>query len=172
MAKLLDFVLHCNSAMDDADDLLRMADPEGFGSRAEMGEYFEEYLNYNPMTYFDEKMIIEELNEFTKLAPHSVQGQLYSKREEIIERTLECIQTVNADVIDKVLQNVIESIVGWKITSDEEEPSVDDCILMAVYEDEEIGFPLDDDFEGLNIEDDDDLDEDDELEEFFEVEDE
>ena len=168
MARLLDFVLHCNSAMDDADDLLRMADPESFRSREEMGEFFEEYLEYNPMTYFDEKMIIEDLEDITNMAPHSVQEQLRAKRGEIVERTLDAIQSVNGDVIDKVLVNVIESVVGWKFYSDEEEPSVDNCILMAIYEDDVDGFPLDDDdFEGIDEE---DLEE--EIEEFFEIEDE
>lgn len=137
MAKLLDFMVRCNNATTDdvIDDLTRMADPDSFDSRDEMESHFEDCLGYNPMEYFDRKSIDEQFDEILNEAPYSVQDQLRSKRDEIIERTLECAEDVNDSVLHKIVVSVIKETVGWEPV-DEDGVSLDDCIMMAIFGDD------------------------------------
>ena len=155
MPKLLDFVVHCNNAsLDDiADDLTRMADPDSFDSQDEMESHFEDCLGYNPMEYFDRKSIEEQFDELMTNAPYSVRDQLRSKRDEIIDRTLECTEDVNDTVLRKVFINVIKDTIGWQPAEDAE-VSLDDCISMAIFGN--------DDLDDSNDYEDDDIEEDDE----------
>ena len=134
MAKLLDFIVRCNNATSDdiADDLLRMADPNSFDSKDEMESHFEDCLGYNPIDYFDRKSIDDQYDEILNVAPYSVQEQLRNKRDDIIERTLECSNDVGDTVLRKVFINVIKDTVGWQ-PNDDEEVSLDDCISMAIF---------------------------------------
>ena len=160
MAKLLDFIVRCNNATFDdvADDLLKMADPNSFDSKDEMESHFEDCLGYNPMDYFDRKSIDEQFDDLIQTAPYSVQDQLRSKREEIIDRTLECSDDVGDTVLRKVFINVIKDTVGWE-PSDAEEVSLDDCISMSIFgNDNSEDYDIDDEDEE---EDDDDIDNDD-----------
>lgn len=148
MAKLLDFMIRCNSATDDDvfEDILRMADPNSFDSRDEMESHFEDCLGYNPMEFFDRKSIDEQFDEILKDAPYSVQNQLRDKRDEIIERTLECTEDVGDTVLRKVFVGVIKDTIGWQPIEDTD-VSLDECISMAIF--------------GEGIEDSDDYDTDD-----------
>lgn len=141
MAKLLDFMVRCNNATSDdiAEDLVRMADPNSFDSRDEMEMHFEECLGYNPMEYFDRKSIDEQFDDLLKDAPYSVQDQLRDKRDEIIERTLECSEDVGDTVLRKVFVSVIKDTIGWQPAEDSE-VSLDECISMAIF-----GEDIDDD---------------------------
>jgi hypothetical protein len=159
MAKLLDFMLRCNNASEDdiVEDLVKMADPNSFDSKDEMESHFEDCLGYNPIDYFDRKTIDEKFDDIIKNAPYSVQEQLRDKREEIIERTLECSDDIGESVLHKVFITVIKDTVGWQPSYDGE-VSLDDCISMAI-------FGNDDSWEDYNNEDDIDDDDDDEAEE-------
>lgn len=134
MAKLLDFMVRCTNATSDdlIDDLTRMADPDTFDSRDEMESHFEDCLGYNPMSYFDKKMINEQFDDILNDAPYSVQNQLRLKRDEIIERTLECDSDVSETVLRKVFISVIRDTVGWQPVEDTD-VSLDECISMAIF---------------------------------------
>lgn len=159
MSKILDFIVRCNNASseDITDDIMRMADPDTFDSRDEMESHFESCLGYNPMRYFDEKYLKDEYMEITNSAPYSVQEQLHSKRDDIIDRTLEVAYNVNEAYLDSVLLNVIESSVGWKPNNDEY-VSLDECIRMEIFSDDEL-----DDYTEYEEE-----DEEDEMDDIFE----
>lgn len=161
MAKLLDFIIRCSNATetDVSDDLLRMADPNSFDSRDEMESHFEDCLGYNPMEYFDRKTIDEQFDDILKDAPYSVQNQLRDKRDEIIDRTLECSEDINDTVLRKVFIGVIKDTIGWQPIEDTD-VSLDECISMAIF-----GEGIDDsyDYDGSDETDDDDEDEDDEM---------
>lgn len=152
MAKLLDFMIRCNNASEDdiSEDLIRMADPNSFDSRDEMESHFESCLGYNPMEYFDRKTIDEQFDEILNDAPYSVQNQLRDKREEIIDRTLECSDDIGDTVLRKVFVGVIKDTIGWQPVEDAD-VSLDECISMAIF--------------GEGIEDSDDYDTDDEEDE-------
>lgn len=176
MAKLLDFMVRCNNATGDdvVDDLLKMADPNSFDSKDEMESHFEDCLGYNPMDYFDRKTIDEEFDEVIRSAPYSVQEQLRDKREEIIERTLECSSDVGESVLHKVFINVIKDTVGWQPAYDGE-VSLDDCISMAIFGNDydEDDYSSNDDDDDIDNDDDDDeeeelvLEEDDDEEDIY-----
>lgn len=159
MAKLLDFMVRCNNAsVDDiTEDLLRMADPNSFDSRDEMETHFEDCLGYNPMEYFDRKSINEQFDEILNDAPYSVQDQLRGKREEIIERTIECSEDVGDTVLRKVFVGVIKDTIGWQPVEDSE-VSLDECISMVIF-----GEDIDDDASDYDSAGDDEDDEDDEI---------
>lgn len=157
MAKLLDFMIRCNNASEDeiAEDILRMADPNSFDSRDEMESHFEDCLGYNPMEYFDRKSIEEQFDEIMKDAPYSVQDQLRCKRDDIIDRTLECSEDIGDMVLRKVFIGVIEDTIGWHPTEDTD-VSLDECISMSVF-----GERMDDsDDYSTDEEDDEDIDDD------------
>lgn len=158
MAKLLDFMIRCNTATEDdvSEDLIRMADPNSFDSRDEMESHFEECLGYNPMEYFDRKSIDEQFDEILKDAPYSVQNQLRDKRDEIIDRTLECTEDVGDTVLRKVFVGVIKDTIGWQPVEDTD-VSLDECISMAIF-----GEGIDDS-DDYDTDDDDDEDDDDEI---------
>ena len=158
MPKLLDFVVHCNNAsLDDiADDLTRMADPDSFDSKDELDMHFEECLGYNPMVYFDKKSIEEQFDELMVNAPYSVREQLRSKREEIIERTLECNEDIGDTVLRKVFINVIKDTIGWEPVEDTE-VSLDDCISMAIFGNDDLDDSSEYEDDDLEEEDEDDL---------------
>ena len=136
MAKLLDFMIRCNNATDDdmLEDILRMADPNTFDSKDEMENHFEDCLGYNPMEYFDRKTIEEQFDDILNEAPYSVQNQLRDKRDEIIERTLECSDDIGDTVLRKVFVSVIKDTIGWQPVEDSE-VSLDECISMSVFGD-------------------------------------
>lgn len=170
MSKLLDYIVRCNNATyDDAvDDILKMADPGNYESRDEMEDHFEECLGYNPLTYFDRKFIEQQFDEVIVNAPYSVRDQLRSKHDEIIERTLECIDDVNDTILRKVFIDVIKDTIGWQPIEDSE-VSLDNCISMAIfgsdnidesseYEDDDSDEDDFDDEEDLYEDDDDDYD--------------
>ena len=159
MAKLLDFMVRCNNATSDdiVDDLVKMADPTSFDSQDEMESHFEDCLGYNPINYFDRKSINDEFDDILQSAPYSVQEQLRDKREEIIERTLECSDDVRESVLHKVFINVIKDTVGWQPSYDGD-VSLDDCISMSIFGNEyEDDYSTDDD--DINNEDDDEEEE-------------
>ncbi len=162
MAKLLDFIVRCNNATNDdvVEDLARMADPDSFDSRDELESHFEDCLGYNPMEYFDRKSIDEQYDELINEAPYSVQNQLRDKRDEIIERTLECIEDVNDTVLRKVFINVVKDTIGWQPIEDSD-VSLDDCISMAIFGTDDIDDS--DEYEDDDEEEDDMLDDDDEI---------
>ena len=137
MAKLLDFMIRCNNATEDevSEDLLRMADPNSFDSRDEMESHFEDCLGYNPMDYFDRKTIDEQFDEILRDAPYSVQCQLRDKRDEIIDRTLDCSEDIGDTVLRKVFVGVIKDTIGWQPVEDTD-VSLDECISMAIFGDE------------------------------------
>ena len=162
MAKLLDFIVRCNNATADdiADDLLKMAAPDEFDSRDELGSHFEDCLGYNPIDYFDRKSIDEQFDDLIHGAPYSVQDQLRNKREEIIERTLECSEDVGDSVLRKVFINVVKDTVGWA-PMDDGEVSLDDCISMAIFgNDDSDEYDIDDDDSDIDNDDDDSEEED------------
>ena len=161
MAKLLDFMLRCNNASDDdiVEDLIKMADPTSFDSKDEMESHFEECLGYNPIDYFDRKTIDEQFDEIVTNAPYSVQEQLRNKRDEIIERTLECSDDIGDSVLHKVFINVIKDTVGWQPTYDSE-VSLDDCISMAIFGNDDSWEEYQSNDEDDDIENDDDDEED------------
>lgn len=161
MAKLLDFMIRCNNATEDdvSEDLIRMADPNSFDSRDEMGSHFEECLGYNPMEYFDRKTIDEQFDDVLKDAPYSVQDQLRNKRDEIITRTLECSEDIGDTVLRKVFVSVIKDTIGWQPVEDTE-VSLDECISMAIFgedidDSDDYDTDDDDDEEDLFIDDED-----------------
>ena len=161
MAKLLDFMVRCNTATADdiMDDLIRMADPNSFDSRDELSYHLEDCLGYDPLVYFDRKTIEEQFDEIFRSAPFSVQDQLSAKKEEIIQRTLEYAQDIDESVLRKIFISVIKDTLGWQPLDDE--VSLDECVSMAVF-----GDNLEDEEES----DEDDEDDDDELS-FFDEED-
>ena len=158
MAKLLDFMIRCNNASDDdiSEDLIRMADPNSFDSRDEMESHFEDCLGYNPMEYFDRKTIDEQFDEILNDAPYSVQNQLRDKRDEIIDRTLECTDDIGDTVLRKVFVGVIKDTIGWQPVEDTD-VSLDECISMAIFGE---GIEDSDDYD---TDDDEDEDNDDEI---------
>ena len=162
MSKLLDYMVRCsNATYDDAvDDLLRMADPTNYDSQDEMEDHFEECLGYNPLTYFDKKFIEEQFDEVIASAPYSVRDQLRTKHDEIIDRTLECIDDVNDTVIRKVFIDVIKDTTGWQPIEDSE-VSLDNCISMAIFGNDELDESSE--YEDDDSEEDDDLDDEDEM---------
>jgi hypothetical protein len=164
MAKLLDFIVRCNNATSDdvVEDLLKMADPNSFDSKDEMESHFEDCLGYNPIEYFDKKVIDEQFDDLIQNAPYSVQEQLRNKREEIIERTLECSEDVGDSVLRKVFINVVKDTVGWK-PMDDGEVSLDDCISMSIFgNDNSDVYDIDDD-DDSDIDNDDDDSEDEDI---------
>lgn len=168
MAKLLDFMVRCNNATNDddgvVDDLLRMADPDSFDSKDEMESHFEDCLGYNPIDYFDRKTIDEQFDDIIQKAPYSVQEQLRNKRDEIIDRTLECSDDIGDTVLHKVFINVIKDTVGWQPDYDGE-VSLDDCISMSVFGNDESW----NDYDNTDDDEDDDIDNDDDDEEEEEI---
>ena len=158
MGKLLDFMVRCNNAFEDdiTEDLIRMADPNSFDSRDEMESHFEDCLGYNPMEYFDRKNIDEQFDEILKDAPYSVQQQLRDKRDDIIDRTLECSNDIGDTVLRKVFVGVIKDTIGWQPVEDTD-VSLDECISMTIFGE---GIEDSDDYD---TDDDDDEDSDDEI---------
>ena len=161
MAKLLDFMVRCNNASEDdaVEDILRMSDPDSFDSKDEMRDHFDECLGYDPFEYFDRRSIEEQFDELITGAPYSVQDQLRNKREEIINRTLDCIDDVGDTVLRKVFIDVVKDTIGWQPIEDSE-VSLDDCISMAIFGNEDIDDPNEyedeeDDDDSLDYEDDD-----------------
>jgi hypothetical protein len=127
-----------------------------------MESHFEDCLGYNPMEYFDRKTIDEQYDDLIKEAPYSVQTQLRDKRDEIIERTLECSKDVSDTVLHKVFINVVKDVIGWQPIEDSD-VSLDDCISMAIFGNDDIDDPDEYD-DGDDAEDDYDiLDDDDEM---------
>lgn len=167
MPKLLDFMVHCsNASYDDvADDIARMADPTSFDSRDEMEDHFVDCLGYSPMKFFDRRAIEEQFDEVVVSAPYSVRDQLRDKRDEIIDRTLECAEDVNDTVLRKVFINVIKDTIGW-YPSEDSDVSLDECISMAIFGNEDIDEASEyedddseeDDEDDLLLEDEDDYD--------------
>lgn len=155
MAKLLDFIIRCSNATEDdvSEDIIKMADPNSFDSRDEMESHFEDCLGYNPMEYFDRKSIEEQFDDILNDAPYSVQNQLRDKREDIIDRTLECSEDVSDSVLRKVFVSVIKDTIGWQPVEDTD-VSLDECISMAIFGD---GI---DDSNDYDIDDDDEEDDD------------
>lgn len=164
MAKFLDFMVRCNNATEDdvTEDLIRMADPDSFDSKDELRNHFEDCLGYDPIEYFDRKSIDEQFDEILNEAPYSVQEQLRSKRDEIIERTLECADEVSDSVLRKVFVNVIKDTVGWQPAEDAE-TSLDECITMSIFGNNDLDDESDE-YDSDEDEDEDLLDDEDESE--------
>ena len=135
MSKLLDFVVRCNNATeyDAIDDIIRMANPDSFDSQDEMTDHFEDCLGYDPFEYFDRKFVETQFDEIINTAPYSVQEKLREKKFDIIDRTMNSLDDVNENVIQKIFFTVIEDEVGWTPVS--EMASLDDCISMSVFGD-------------------------------------
>ena len=134
MSKLLDFVVRCNTATeyDAIDDIIRMANPDSFDSQDEMSEHFEDCLGYDPFEYFDRKIIQDKFDELINTAPYSVQEQLRNKKYDIIERTIDSLDDINENILQKVFLTVIKDEIGWS-PMENEEVSLDDCISMVVF---------------------------------------
>ncbi len=165
MAKFLDFMVRCNNASEDdvVDDLLKMADPSSFDSEDELRSHFEDCLGYDPIEFFDRKSIEEQFDELLNEAPYSVQEQLRLKKNEIIERTLECSDDIADSVLRKVFLNVVRDVVGWQ-PIDENLASLDDCVIMSVFGNENIDDYDDEDSDSDDCEDESIDDEDDDEE--------
>lgn len=117
---------------EEYEDILRLSTPEEFDSRDEFEECFIDVLGYNPMSYFDNKLVDEEFDEIVEKAPISIQAQLRDKKTEIIGRTLDYCRDVNDTVLHKILVEVVKDTVGWKPIEDED-VSLDECILMNIF---------------------------------------
>lgn len=148
---------------EEYEDILRLSTPEEFDSRDEFEECFSGVLGYNPMSYFDNKLIDEEFDEIVEKAPISIQEQLRDKKTEIISRTLDYCRDVNDTVLHKILVEVVKDTVGWKPIEDED-VSLDECILMNIFgedvDTDDASDDEDDDYDESFAEDEDENEED------------
>lgn len=154
MSKLLDFFARANSANDDSvEEILRMADPDSFESQDDMSDHFEDVLGYDAFHHFDRKFVETSFDDIVNGAPFSVQDQLRSKKEYIIDRTIESVDEINENILQTVFYAVIKDEIGWSPET-ADKVSLDETINMVVF-----GEDVDDD-EGSDSEDVDDEEED------------
>ena len=101
-----------NSVEEDMDLLL---DPVKL-TKNDMGELFTEFVGYDPTTYWDREIMMDQMIKLTE-----TDGEILSMedREEAVDAALEHFDAIKPSVMLQIAQKTVKSMFDKEVTSDD-----------------------------------------------------
>ena len=101
-----------NSVEEDMDLLL---DPVKL-TKHDMGELFTEFVGYDPTTYWDHEIMMDQMIKLTE-----TDGEILSMedREEAVDAALEHFDAIKPSVMLQIAQKTVKSMFDKEVTSDD-----------------------------------------------------
>lgn len=119
---------------EDVTKLLQMMNPT---SAEEMGPIYIDVLGYNPIKYFDEKIIERQIDKLIPYAPNKAGQILVNKKKEIIKTTLDLYDQTKETWIQGSLLAAIRDFISEEEWDDEELDEAFDDMDDALYDSDE-----------------------------------
>lgn len=123
------------SSEADVTELLKVMNPT---TEEEMGPVYQQVIGYNPITYFDEKIVNEQIDKVLPYAPNKAGQILVNKRSEIVELAMKNYKMTKPTFLQSCLELAIRDFVSVDIWDDEEmEEAFDDVTDTPAYDEDE-----------------------------------
>ena len=112
---------------ESIDDLLVMMAPEN-NSKEEIQETFENLLGYDPTTYFDKKIVNDQIDDITMSndTPEDIVTSIEDSKEDIINETIDDYENKKHAQLKESLYQVLEDRFGWCPQPDDGEDDSED----------------------------------------------
>lgn len=115
---------------EEMDELESLGKPETFKDKADLGEQFDEFFGFNPITYHDREYLSQCFDDIVKRAPETMRASLRDSKEETIESVMTHKENLDEEYMYQILLAQIYSDTGWM--PEEEKVNMNSAIIDEV----------------------------------------